>query len=86
MAQEHEIAQKVIEMAAEHGGVSASEVTRETHFINDLNYDSLELMEFVMDLEDEFEVQVPDDVADKVKTVGEAIDYTIERLKVAGPA
>jgi acyl carrier protein len=72
------ITERVVKLAAEHGGVSPTEVTPAHHFINDLDYDSLTVMEFTMDLEDEFGVQIPDEVVEHIQTVGHAIDYVKE--------
>ena len=65
---------KVIEIVSEQMGVDKSEITRETHFINDLNADSLDTVELVMEFEDEFELSIPDEEAEKIQTVGQAID------------
>jgi acyl carrier protein len=73
-----DIDQKVIEIVSEQMGVDKSEVTRETHFINDLNADSLDTVELVMEFEDEFELSIPDEEAEKIQTVGQAIDYIKE--------
>ena len=70
-----ETEQKVIEIVSEQMGVDKSEITRETHFINDLNADSLDTVELVMEFEDEFELSIPDEEAEKIQTVGNAIDY-----------
>jgi acyl carrier protein len=69
---------KVIEIVSEQMGVDKSEITRETHFINDLNADSLDTVELVMEFEDEFELSIPDEEAEKIQTVGQAIDYIKE--------
>ena len=66
---------KVIEIVSEQMGVDKSEITRETHFINDLNADSLDTVELVMEFEDEFELSIPDEAAEKIQTVGQAIEY-----------
>jgi len=60
-----DIDQKVIEIVSEQMGVDKSEITRETHFINDLNADSLDTVELVMEFEDEFELSIPDEEAEK---------------------
>jgi acyl carrier protein len=73
-----ETEQKVIEIVSEQMGVDKSEITRETHFINDLNADSLDTVELVMEFEDEFELSIPDEEAEKIQTVGQAIDYIKE--------
>jgi len=70
-----EIETKVIEIVAEQMGVDKSEITRETSFVNDLNADSLDTVELVMEFEDEFELSIPDEEAEKIQTVGQAIDY-----------
>ena len=72
---ESEIEAKVIDIVAEQMGVDKSEISRETSFTNDLNADSLDTVELVMEFEDEFETSIPDDEAEKIQTVGQAIDY-----------
>ena len=69
---------KVIEIVSEQMGVDKSEITRETHFINDLNADSLDTVELVMEFEDEFELSIPDEEAEKIQTVGQAIKFIEE--------
>ena len=59
--------------------LSYSEITRDTSFVNDLNADSLDTVELVMEFEDEFEISIPDEDAEKIQTVGQAIDYIRER-------
>jgi len=73
-----EVEERVIEIVAEQMGVDKSEITRETSFINDLNADSLDTVELVMEFEDEFELSIPDEEAEKIQTVGQAIDYIKE--------
>lgn len=80
---EQEIQQQVIEIVAEQMGVDAGEITRETSFVNDLNADSLDTVELVMEFEDRFETSIPDDKAEQIKTVGEAIDFIIEAKNAA---
>lgn len=75
-----EIESKVKKIVAEQMGVSEDEITRETSFVNDLNADSLDTVELVMEFEEEFELSIPDDKAEKIQTVGEAIDYIKENL------
>ncbi len=70
-----EIEDKVISIVSEQMGINKAEITREVSFINDLNADSLDIVELVMELEDSFEMQIPDEEAEKIKTVGQAIDY-----------
>ena len=73
-----EILEKVIEIVSDQMGVDKSEITRETSFVNDLNADSLDTVELVMEFEDEFELSIPDEEAEKIQTVGQAIDYIKE--------
>ena len=72
---------KVIEIVSEQMGVDKAEITRETSFINDLNADSLDTVELVMEFEDEFDMSIPDEEAEKIQTVGAAIDYIISIAK-----
>lgn len=72
---------KVIEIVSEQMGVDKGEVNRETSFINDLNADSLDTVELVMEFEDEFDMSIPDEEAEKIQTVGAAIDYIITIAK-----
>jgi acyl carrier protein len=72
---EAEIEAKVIDIVAEQMGVDKTEITRDTSFTNDLNADSLDTVELVMEFEDEFETSIPDEQAEKIQTVGQAIDY-----------
>jgi len=69
------IEKKVIEIISEQMGADKAEITRETSFINDLNADSLDTVELVMEFEDEFDMSIPDEDAEKIQTVGAAIDY-----------
>jgi acyl carrier protein len=72
---------KVIEIVSEQMGVEKGEISRETSFINDLNADSLDTVELVMEFEDEFDMSIPDEEAEKIQTVGAAIDYIAEIMK-----
>ena len=72
------IEEKVKDIIVEQLGVNPEQVTPKASFIEDLGADSLDIVELVMELEEEFEITIPDDQAEKIKTVGEAIDY-IER-------
>jgi len=76
-----EIQDKVIEIVSEQMNVDKGEITRETSFVNDLNADSLDTVELVMEFEDEFELSIPDEEAEKIQTVGQAIDYIKEHSK-----
>ncbi|MHC4237769.1 MAG: acyl carrier protein [Planctomycetota bacterium] len=70
-----DIQAKVIEIVSEQMGVDKGEISPETSFINDLNADSLDTVELVMEFEDEFDMSIPDEEAEKIQTVGAAIDY-----------
>jgi acyl carrier protein len=72
---------KVIEIISEQMGVDKAEITRETSFINDLNADSLDTVELVMEFEDEFDMSIPDEEAEKIQTVGAAVDYIVNIAK-----
>lgn len=75
------IEKKVIKIVAEQMGTDEAEITRETSFINDLNADSLDTVELVMEFEDEFDTSIPDEEAEKIQTVGAAIDFVVNTLK-----
>jgi|TARA_B100001027_G_C15993773_1_gene209567 acyl carrier protein len=66
---------RVIEIVAEELSVEKDKIRRETTFIQDLGADSLDIVELVMALEEEFDINIPDDQAEKITTVGEAIDH-----------
>ena len=66
---------RVKAIVAEQLGVDQAEISRETSFVNDLNADSLDTVELVMEFEDEFDMSIPDDEAEKIQTIGQAIDY-----------
>jgi len=72
---EQEIETKVIDIVAEQLGAEKSKIGRDTSFVDDLNADSLDTVELVMEFEDAFETSIPDDHAEKIKTVGQAIDF-----------
>ena len=70
-----EIEDKVFGIVSEQMAINKAEITRETAFINDLNADSLDIVELVMEFEDNFDMSIPDEEAEKIKTIGHAIDY-----------
>jgi len=74
MAKEN-IEEKVIAIIAEQLGVEPEEVTMESSFIEDLGADSLDIVELIMALEEAFELEVPDEDAEKLTTVGAAVEY-----------
>jgi acyl carrier protein len=76
-----DIQDKVFQIVAEQMSVDKGELSRNTSFVNDLNADSLDTVELVMELEDEFDLTIPDEEAEKLKTIGEAIDYIKKHLE-----
>ena len=78
------IEQRVKAIVAEQLGVKEEEVTNESSFVDDLGADSLDTVELVMALEEEFETEIPDEDAEKITTVQQAIDYINERRTQAG--
>ncbi|MBP5560832.1 MAG: acyl carrier protein [Muribaculaceae bacterium] len=69
------IDERVKAIIAEKLGVSEEQVTNEATFTQDLGADSLETVELMLDLEKEFDVSIPDDVSDKIQTVGQAVEF-----------
>ena len=76
-----DIAEKVKSIIVEKLGVDAAEVTPEASFTNDLGADSLDTVELIMEFEKEFNIAIPDDQAEKIATVGQAIDYIEKNAK-----
>ncbi|HEX8125890.1 MAG TPA: acyl carrier protein [Allosphingosinicella sp.] len=70
-----ETSDRVKKIVVEHLGVESDKVTEEASFIDDLGADSLDIVELVMAFEEEFGVEIPDDAAEKISTVKDAIDY-----------
>lgn len=75
------IEERVIEIVCEQMGASRDKITPETSFIQDLGADSLDTVELVMEFEDEFDLNIPDEDAEKIQTVGDAIRYIKEHVK-----
>ncbi|PTS75293.1 acyl carrier protein [Sphingomonas sp. HMWF008] len=73
-----ETADRVKKIVVEHLGVEAEKVTEDASFIDDLGADSLDIVELVMAFEEEFEVEIPDDAAEKITTVKDAIVFIDE--------
>ena len=71
---------KVVEIVVDKLGVEGSKVTPKAKFIDDLGADSLDTVELIMQFEEEFEVEIPDEDAEKIMSVGQAVDY-INNLK-----
>ena len=72
------VEEKVIGIVTEQLSVPKEEVTRASSFVDDLKADSLDIVELVMEFEDEFEITIPDDDYEKIRTVGDAIVYIEE--------
>jgi len=75
------IVDRVKKIVAEQLGVKEDEVTNDASFVDDLGADSLDTVELVMALEEEFECEIPDEEAEKITTVQEAVDYINANLK-----
>ncbi|EPZ16038.1 MAG TPA: acyl carrier protein [Thauera sp.] len=75
------IEQRVKKIVAEQLGVNESEIKIESSFVDDLGADSLDTVELVMALEEEFECEIPDEEAEKITTVQQAVDYVNAHLK-----
>ena len=73
-----EIQAKVVKIISEQLGKDESEIKMSSHFIEDLDADSLDTVELVMALEEEFEVDIPDEAAEKITTVKSAVDFIAE--------
>lgn len=70
-----EIFNKIQTLIADNFNVDQDKITENTNFTNDLDADSIDLVEFILQLEDEFGSEIPDDEAEKIKTVGDAVSY-----------
>ncbi len=73
--------ERVAELIVEQLGVSANEVVPEASFIDDLGADSLDIVELVMALEEEFNIEIPDEDAEKIQTIGDAVAYLKEKVQ-----
>ncbi len=80
MAKVENVEERVLNIVCEQLGTSRDKVTAETSFINDLGADSLDTVELVMEFEDEFEINIPDEDAEKIQTVGDAVKYIQNKL------
>ena len=77
-----DIAEKVKKIIVDQLGVSADEVKPEASFVDDLGADSLDIVELIMGIEEEFDIEIPDEDAEKLTTVGEAMAYVKTKLGV----
>jgi acyl carrier protein len=78
-----DIAERVKKIVIEHLGVDAAKVTDNASFIDDLGADSLDTVELVMAFEEEFGIEIPDDAAEKIITVKDAVDYINQKKAAA---
>jgi len=76
-----DIAERVKKIVVEHLGVEAAQVKEDAKFIDDLGADSLDTVELVMAFEEEFGIEIPDDAAEKIQTVGDAIGFIQSKPK-----
>ncbi len=74
------VEERVIKIVCDQMGTTADKITKETSFINDLGADSLDTVELVMEFEDEFEISIPDEDAEKIQTIGSAVDFISAKL------
>lgn len=79
MASVEEVKEKVISIVSEQLNIPKDDIKLESAFVADLKADSLDLVELVMEFEDEFGVQIPESDQDKIQTVGNAVDYIMEK-------
>ncbi len=76
-----DIARKVSEIICEQLSVEESEVTRDASFVETLNADSLDIVELIMAFEEAFDIEIPDEEAEKIRSVGNAVDYVTAHKK-----
>ena len=78
MAERSEIAERIIEIVAEKMDRPKEEISEDKSFENDLGTDSLDIVELMMDIEDEFDLSIPEEEAQKISTIGDAINYVAQ--------
>lgn len=71
------VEERVVDIVSEQLGVDKKKITLETSFVNDLGADSLDTVELVMELEEEFDISIPDEAAEKIQKVGEAVAFIV---------
>ena len=80
MATKAEVIEKVKSLISQNIGVGTEEIAMDSSFIDDLGADSLDIVELVMNFEDSFGIEIPDEDAEKISTVQDAIDYIVDHL------
>lgn len=75
--EKQQVFDKIAQLLAERFNVAADSITSDTNFQNDLQADSIDMVEFELELEDDFGAEIPDEEAAKIQTVGQAVDYII---------
>jgi acyl carrier protein len=78
---ETDLEQRISEMIIEQLGATKEEIVPEASFIDDLGADSLDIVELVMAMEETFDIEIPDDDAEKIQTIGDAVAYLRDRLE-----
>jgi acyl carrier protein len=78
---EIDLEQRISEMIIEQLGTTKEEIVPEASFIDDLGADSLDIVELVMAMEETFDIEIPDDDAEKIQTIGDAVTYLRDRLE-----
>ncbi len=76
-----DVAERVKKIVVEHLGVEAAQVKEDAKFIDDLGADSLDTVELVMAFEEEFGIEIPDDAAEKIQTVGDVVRYIEDKIE-----
>ena len=77
---ENEVFEKLKEIIVEQLGVEENIVKKEATFVDDLGADSLDIVELVMSIEEKFEIEIPDEDAERIVSVGDVVDYIVEKL------
>ncbi len=78
-----EVMEKIVELVSEQLEVSKEKILAESHFLNDLQADSLDIVDLMMQIEEVFDVQIEDEDQEKIETVGNAVDYIVGKLETA---
>ena len=76
-----DVSSRVKQLVVENLGVDAAKVVENANFVDDLGADSLDTVELIMEFEKEFNIAIPDDQAEKIQTVGQAVDYVEKNAK-----